>query len=974
MRVFFSKEKRIAKIDICLFSFIFLMGFMLFSTELEASRGIQPYIDQIEIDLKATSNKAEGEADSEYARIAHNICQMDSALQIIYSDTLSSLRSDENANLPNINISSPLAPEFSRIEKLREEIRQQLLDILNQYNNNGRKQYRQDITFINNITKESINYGKDIIPTGAPPIVDVIGIPGSTQEKVENAKILKQNVNTIQETRETSKTLHEEFNRVKNGVFVDVNYHYKKLSSLTKQFDNVIKKHSWLEKGFADEIEAIRQEKEQSKKAKEYAETAEQQRQDKADQLQFYTVETYYIELPSDDEERKEFLAALRNQYAANSRKLSKLISNTKRRYNTIHRQLYDDANLKWVMKWMNPERAVLGGHSDASKVSLDQLSLVVIDNYLERYPEQQRENMQKLSDLNNEMSSLLGSYKNDAAPILSNLRSLASVLGYNIPGGMERGYQSLLKSIAKKLSLIEQRLEELPELIDNYIEWGNELSKELDKRISRARSFVSEYKSEYNSVVYASIEYRNAVDEASKALQGLLGLKQSTALIWTYDGKRELSDAMNQLLPPFYFFQNSNVQREVKKMFKEGEVAKVRNYLEKIKRDYSQVIDKIRVISVKQFAISVAQNQVNYFISQNREDYSLASNFSSDYYASVWGSPLSDLSGWKSDKDAMQGCPSTYFLKNQATRLEKEILFFDELLEIMPTLKSLDDYLASVYNSRDYDDARIIYFQTLEELRELEDILDKWIDFSLRKVYNPETEENQEIKFYDIKLGKTEEAQKRALERQRQEQLIKDLREQRDQMQELYNHGRSLQGYIDYYQGNEFKTKVNKARNSANYVLESDGSSSQAITIAKEIIDLTEQIMDISNRGPIEMVEDFYDKFASAYSDANIGGVMRLISRDWQSSDGERRRDIEDRLLNLFSSWDDFTVTIDINRVNVSKRNGENVLEVNYYISIEGISFEHDYNYTEQGSVTDILSISGNSFMIEYTKSIGQI
>jgi len=49
-------------------------------------------------------------------------------------------------------------------------------------------------------------------------------------------------------------------------------------------------------------------------------------------------------------------------------------------------------------------------------------------------------------------MSSLFSSYKNDAAPILSNLRSLASVLGYNIPGGMERGYQSLLKYITEKL------------------------------------------------------------------------------------------------------------------------------------------------------------------------------------------------------------------------------------------------------------------------------------------------------------------------------------------------------------------------------------------------------------------------------------------------------------------------------------------------------------------------------------------
>ncbi len=969
MRIFLSREKRIAKIYSCLFTFFFLMSFMLFSTELEASWGIQPYIEQIEIDLKEASSAAEGEADSEYARIAHNIGQMDRALQAIYSDTLSSLRNDENASLPDIDISSPLAPEFSRVEKLREEIRQQLVEILNQYNNNARKQYRQDVTFINNITKETINYGKDIIPLPSLHIQDVMSIPGDTQEKVENAKILKQNVNAIQETREIAKALHEEFERVKNGVFVDVNYYYKKLSTLTKQFDNVLEKHSWLEKGFADEIEAIRQEKEQYKKAQEYAEEAEQQRQDKADQLQSYTVGTYYIELPSDDKEREEFLAALRKQYAAASGELNNLISNTQRRYNEIYRQLYiDDGNLQWIMRWMNPERDS-GGLDDVSKVSLDQLRLINIENNLENYPEQRRKDMEKLSSLYDEMSSLLNSYKENAAPILSTLRSLANVLGYGTPG-RELSYRGLLNSISGQVSLMEQRLEELPVLIDNHIEWGNELSGELDRRISRARAFVSKYKSEYNSVVYAGIEYRNAVDEASKALQGLLGLNQSTALIWTDDGKRELSNAMNQLLPS-YFFQSNSVYGEVKAMFKEGEFAKIRNHIENIKSDYSSVIEKIRIISAKQYAIALARNQVDFFISQNREDYNLASNFSNHYYASTWGSPLADLSGWQSDK--IQGCPNTYFLKNQAVRLEKETQFIDELLEVMPTLESLDDYLAGVYNSKDYDDARLIYFQTLEELRELEDILDRWIDSNLIKDYDPETEEYREIKLYDIKLNKTEEAARRAKDRQQQEQLIEDMREQRNQLQELYQQGQSLQGYLDYYQGDEFMTEVNTARNSANHVLGSDVYSAQAINIANEIIDLANQIMDIKNRGPIDIVEDFYDRFASAYSDANIGGVMRLISRDWQSSDGERRRDIEDRLLNLFNSWDEFIVTIDVNSVSVSQRDGEDVLEVSYYISIEGISFEHDYTYTEQGNVTDILSISDNSFMIEYTKNLGQ-
>jgi methyl-accepting chemotaxis protein len=489
---------------LCAFVLILVV---LCSSAVIASFAVQQYINQISADVEAALKLSEGEAGEVYSRISYNIGQLDKELMIRYEEALSLLRSGEDASFPSVNISSPIEPHFKEKEALRNEITAELQSILDQYGEAGKRQYSQDSTFIRNMAKETISYAVDAVPRPSLPVMDVVAVPFDTAGKAENAQTLKQNVDKMKKTAEEAKWLHEEFERVRNDNLPIVDYHYKQLGEVNRQLNSVIDKYKQLEQSFPEEADRIKnrvkKEQEEWEKQKAYLEEIASKVDENARDMSQFSVSGPYIEPPAEDEERQMLLARLSEANSA----LSNLMNST--------REVADN-----VVKDLQKEEPYIFDHFlnphpykdvDVRTVDIGELSLLARET-LESAIEMNQTSVNRILSAVSNLSSILSQVVSDGSRILGEIASLSIALDLSYSHS-ENSLRILSKDIASKLAILNQRVQDLNDIIQDTSNWIPELSSELSRRAGIANQFVGQYKNEYSQVYNAKVGFEHEIN-----------------------------------------------------------------------------------------------------------------------------------------------------------------------------------------------------------------------------------------------------------------------------------------------------------------------------------------------------------------------------------------------------------------------------------------------------------------------------
>ncbi|MFC1709376.1 CARDB domain-containing protein [Candidatus Omnitrophota bacterium] len=130
------------------------------------------------------------------------------------------------------------------------------------------------------------------------------------------------------------------------------------------------------------------------------------------------------------------------------------------------------------------------------------------------------------------------------------------------------------------------------------------------------------------------------------------------------------------------------------------------------------------------------------------------------------------------------------------------------------------------------------------------------------------------------------------------------------------------------------------------------------------------EEYVDFSNIQ--QAVERLYQDFQASYRSGDVNGVLRCVSREWESSSGQSFYDLDDRLNNIFTTFDRLDIRIDGLNYGPSD-DPDYSAKVSYHIVIEGtLSAAPDVQHREVGDVTDYIKKDGDKYLIGKTVGKG--
>ncbi|MCK4810382.1 MAG: FecR domain-containing protein [Candidatus Omnitrophica bacterium] len=120
-----------------------------------------------------------------------------------------------------------------------------------------------------------------------------------------------------------------------------------------------------------------------------------------------------------------------------------------------------------------------------------------------------------------------------------------------------------------------------------------------------------------------------------------------------------------------------------------------------------------------------------------------------------------------------------------------------------------------------------------------------------------------------------------------------------------------------------------------------------------------------------IDKVKELYEEFKNAYSQGDINGVLNCVARDWESSGGQSFYDLDDRLNNIFSTFEQFQVDMSGFSIQPSD-DPEYVAKVSYYMKIEAsLLSDPSIKHHEEGDVIEYIKKEGDKYLI--AKTVGK-
>ncbi len=124
-------------------------------------------------------------------------------------------------------------------------------------------------------------------------------------------------------------------------------------------------------------------------------------------------------------------------------------------------------------------------------------------------------------------------------------------------------------------------------------------------------------------------------------------------------------------------------------------------------------------------------------------------------------------------------------------------------------------------------------------------------------------------------------------------------------------------------------------------------------------------------SREIIDKVRELYEEFKNSYSQGDINGVLKCVSRDWESSGGQSFYDLDDRLNNIFLTFE----RLDVNMSGFSIQPSEDpeyVARVSYSMKIEAFLFsDPSIKHHEEGDVIEYIKKEGGKYLI--AKTVGK-
>jgi molybdopterin converting factor small subunit len=936
-----------------------LSFFIVSDNTVFASSAAANYIQQIASDVNAAVSRGDGDASDIYSRIEFNIGQLNSELNIRYQEALSLIGSGQDAKFPSVNLNNPIEGEFKRMESLRTEIMDELRAIYGKYSDFALRQYSQDMTFISNMVKQTISYGTDVVPKPIP--VDVTMAPFDIKGKVDDAKVLKQNVQVIMKTRQEAEQLHEEFERVKSDALPAVEYHYQQLGAVNGRLISVIEAHKEREKGFDAEVakikEKLKKEKEEEKRRAEEQESVLSRINSEVQSKSTVSVNTYSVKPPDpDDEDALAKLRALLNNAIS-------LFNNAVQTAMSLSADTVVKVEKHSGTAFRYYASYDLYANQDVTKVHITSLSKAAL-SYLEDDIERHNKTIGIFEAAENDFNGFLSSFINQASSPLSDIISISRALGSPQTGDKYKGdFETVCQNIAKNASTLKQQVIKLKEEIKDIEGYISRLHPELSKRVNEANTFINSYQSAYNRVYNAKVAYEHAIVNAAKVLCEMFEIDAEPSDIWTYEGQYAIRMVVERYIPIVPV--GSTLHYHVKTMIREGALQDVKPYLERYKRDAARMVERVQQVRSTYYDYLVAVADLN----NVSKIYPDGSEYSGVLYHPDYGSLVIDVWAWSYEKEkdfdfGFGMATANSFFDSNINRIQTMVFNIDDFLEYLNIILNMDDSLAGSYKAGGWEYGRETYWDMIRELNEFDNVLDLWLDHTVQGEYDENGNLIENLKIYNIPLPNMEEARSQAYEIYSREQMYENVRKSKDEAKELLNKLGTLTGFMEFGSDKDVEKTVKDMKSLADYVLHLDDVRADVQKTAAELLELAYDIDYMLASGPINDVQSFYDKFAGAYEKRSIRDVLGFIDKDWRASDGERRRDLEDRLTKLFRSWDEFEVDINVERVSVgSSLNDE--FRVVYTIRIEGISYNHDFTYSEHGQVTEILSFKGGKDFI---------
>jgi len=107
-----------------------------------------------------------------------------------------------------------------------------------------------------------------------------------------------------------------------------------------------------------------------------------------------------------------------------------------------------------------------------------------------------------------------------------------------------------------------------------------------------------------------------------------------------------------------------------------------------------------------------------------------------------------------------------------------------------------------------------------------------------------------------------------------------------------------------------------------------------------------------------LRAVRQLYQDFAEAYQARNLARLTRMMSPDWQASDGSDLTDLEDNLGNSFRVFDRVQFRVD----NLSiQPQGHGLFRVTYSVTISGQIFQMDMKHQETSNIEDLVQVGAD-------------
>lgn len=123
--------------------------------------------------------------------------------------------------------------------------------------------------------------------------------------------------------------------------------------------------------------------------------------------------------------------------------------------------------------------------------------------------------------------------------------------------------------------------------------------------------------------------------------------------------------------------------------------------------------------------------------------------------------------------------------------------------------------------------------------------------------------------------------------------------------------------------------------------------------------------------QGPdIAKIREMYQRFVEAYQSKNLSTVVRIMSPDWEASDGTTITELEGTLRNSFRMFDSIRFSIDGLQI---QSIGGNKYEVSYSANIVGQINRLNVKHQEKSAVKDVVAITAGGPRIEKTTG-GQV